>query len=337
MKVQGGGPLIDRHRRGRGHGLLRPAAEREVRRERFARVLVDGERVRHHHRLRRRRGVSRVVPGGETRVVVRFVLRLRLRLCLRLCLRRRADGHAASRRHRHQVARGEVADVHAPRRARRLQAGERRRRQRRAPGIRYPGYGVLVPVGPRSRRPRPEARRGRRRGRRVRERVQAPRLARRAAARIHQRSGDVQAPLLPPVEVREVRVVVDVLFFQKRGRQDVLPERPEPREGGAAGDGPASPRPRGRGRNNPRDGLGRGGEQTVLREAQLRVRRGRKRERRLRGGRRNNSASSPRARRGGGRRVGLDVAHTTRRVARVVSSRFRFLSAQTFSPAELLR
>ena len=194
-------------------------------------------------------------------------------------------------------------------------------------------------------RPRPEARRGRRRGRRVRERVQAPRLARRAAARIHQRSGDVRAPLLPPVEVREVRVVVDVVprfwFVNERGRQDLLPERPEPRKGGAAGDGPASPRPRGRdGTARPRDGLGRGGEQTVLREAQLRVRRGRKRERRLRGGRRNNSASSPRARRGGGRRVRLEVAHMTRRVKRVVSSEsFRFLSAQTFSrlSAEPLR
>ena len=351
MKVQGGGPLIDRHRRGRGQGLLRPAAEREARRERFARGVVDGERVRHHHRLRRRRGVSRVVPGGETRVVVgrstSDYLRLRVRLRLRLCLRRCADGHAASRRHRHQVARGEVADVRAPRRARRLQAGERRRRQRRAPGIRHP-RGVLVPVAIARVgvfRPRPEARRGRRRGRRVRERVQAPRLARRAAARIHQRSGDVRAPLLPPVEVREVRVVVDVVprfwFVNERGRQDVLPERPEPREGGAAGDGPASPRPRGRdGTARPRDGLGRGGEQTVLREAQLRVRRGRKRERRLRGGRRNNSASSPRARRGGGRRVRLEVAHMTRRVKRVVSSEsFRFLSAQTFSrlSAEPLR
>ena len=186
-------------------------------------------------------------------------------------------------------------------------------------------------------RPRPEARRGRRRGRGVRERVQAPRLARRAAARIHQRSGDVRAPLLPPVEVREVRVVVDVVprfrFVNERGRQDLLPERPEPLKGGAAGDGPASPRPRGSdGTARPRDGLGRGGEQTVLREAQLRVRRGRKRERRLRGGRRNNSASSPLARRGGGRRVRLQVAHMTRRVKRVVSSEsFRFLSAQTFS------
>ena len=307
--------------------------EREPRRERFARV-VDGERVRHPHRLRHRRGVSRVVPGDGTRVVVlqrSTTLGPPGSVHLRLRLRRRADGHAASRRHRHQVARGEIADDHAPRRAQRRRApvrrrrvrvrvGERKRRQRRAPGMRDTRCFVVSPARRR--------RRGGRRGRRVRERVPAPRRrARRSGpARVHQRSAHPlcrSAALLPPVEVREVRVVVHLVVVHHRRRQNGLPVRPEPprtAHADAAGETPRerSPRRRSR-RRRPRDGLGRGGEHTVLRETRLGVRRGllrrfrvhgRRLPRRLRGFS-GFSASLPRARRGGGRRRG--VGRTRRR------------------------
>ena len=171
-------------------------------------------------------------------------------------------------------------------------------------------------------------RRGGRRGRRVRERVPAPRRrARRSGpARVHQRSAHPlcrSAALLPPLEVREVRVVVHLVVVHHRRRQNGLPVRPEPprtAHADAAGETPRerSPRRRSR-RRRPRDGLGRGGEHTVLRETRLGVRRGllrrfrvhgRRLPRRLRGFS-GFSASLPRARRGGRRRRG--VGRTRRR------------------------
>ena len=141
----------------------------------------------------------------------------------------------------------------------RVRVGERKRRQRRAPGMRDTRCFVVSPARRR--------RRGGRRGRGVRERVPAPRRrARRSGpARVHQRSAHPlcrSAALLPPVEVREVRVVVHLVVVHHRRRQNGLPcapNRPHRPRRGAAGETPRerSPRRRSR-RRRPRDGLGRG-------------------------------------------------------------------------------